>query len=53
MRHFTLFFHTNYLKSSIYFTHIAHFNSNTQFSLEAFDLYLDIHFTVEKVDSHT
>lgn len=53
MRRFTLFFHTNYLKSSMYFTLRAHFNSNTQFSQEAFDMYLDINFTVEKVDSHT
>lgn len=37
----------------MYFTVTAHLNSNAQFSLEIFDMYLDIHFTVGKVDSHT
>lgn len=51
MRHFTSFFHTICLKCSIYFTLTAHLNSDIQFSLEIFDMYLDIKFIVEKVDS--
>ena len=36
------------------FTLKAHFNSDTKFSLEILDLYLDfIKFTVEAVDLHT
>ena len=35
------------------FLYSTHLNSDPQFSLDTFGIYLDINFTVEKVDSHT
>ena len=53
MRHFTFFSHTNCLKLSIYF-YTQHISIQTlSFHWTHLVYYLDINFTVEKVDSHT